>query len=89
MIRTVKPPRSRASTLTRSARGAIRLELGVLVASTFRKHLEVVVEVQTYSLSYLARPQGAAYGHREAKISNLWSIFHFWRDARERGKLSI
>lgn len=73
----------------RSAKGAIRLEPGVLVALTFRKHLAVAVEVETYFLSYLARPQGAAYGHREAKISKLWSIFHSWKGARGRRKLSI
>jgi hypothetical protein len=60
----------------RSDRGAIRLELVVSVALTFRKHLAVAVEVQTYSLSYLDRPQEAACGHREAKTLKLWSIFH-------------
>jgi len=72
-----------------SAKEAIRLELGVLVALTFHKHLAVEVEVGTYFLSYLARPQVAAYGHQEAKISKPWSTFHSWRGARERGKLSI
>ena len=59
-IRTVKPQRNRVSTPMRSAKGAIRLELEVLVASTFRKHLAVAVAVETYFLSYLVRPQVAA-----------------------------
>lgn len=61
----------------RSAREATRLELVVSVASTFRTHLTVAVEVQTSSPSYLDRPrEEAAYGPREAKTSKLWSTFH-------------
>ena len=60
MIRTVKPPHSRASIPMRSAREAIHLELVDSVALAFRKHLVMTVEVETYSLSSSARPQEAA-----------------------------
>lgn len=43
----------------RSVREAILLELVVSVASTFRKHLAMRVEVQIYSLNSLERPQEA------------------------------